>query len=145
MTTTKKIVIVVGSVTGVVALLFAGFLALFYFNMVSTVMKKPSPDGQHTAKLVRTRGIDVNFRVAVDGRTVYGSPDFAPVRADFREQLVWDTNGQVVVLEVAGKRIFGYHAVEKRPLTDSELLKVQFTPFEELRFEGALPKEPVNK
>ncbi len=118
---------------------------MFYFSTVSTVMKKPSPDRQHTAKLVRVQGIDVNFRVTVDGRRVYGSPDFAPVRADFREQLVWATNSQVVVLEVAGRRIFGYQAVEKRPLTDSELLKVQFTPFDELHFEGTLPKETLSR
>ena len=145
MTTTKKTVIVVGSVVGVAALAFAGFLAMFYFSMVSTVMTKRSPDRQHTAKLSRVQGIDVNFRVTVDGSRVYSSPDFAPVRADFREQLVWDTHSQVVMLEVAGRRMFGYHVAEKRALTDSELFNVQFTPFEELRFEGALPKEIVAK
>jgi hypothetical protein len=145
MTTTKKTVIVVGSVVGVAVLAFAGFLAMFYFSMVSTVMTKRSPDRQHTAKLSRVQGIDVNFRVTVDGSRVYSSPDFAPVRADFREQLVWDTHSQVVMLEVAGRRMFGYHVAEKRALTDSELFNVQFTPFEELRFEGALPKEIVAK
>jgi hypothetical protein len=138
-------VIVVGSVVGVAVLAFAGFLAMFYFSMVSTVMTKRSPDRQHTAKLSRVQGIDVNFRVTVDGSRVYSSPDFAPVRADFREQLVWDTHSQVVMLEVAGRRMFGYHVAEKRALTDSELFNVQFTPFEELRFEGALPKEIVAK
>jgi len=127
-------------------------LALFYFSVtgkagwhVSTVMTKRSPDRQHTATLSRLQGIDVKFRVTVDGSRVYASPDFAPIRADFREQIVWDTKSQAVVLEVAGRRIFGYHAVEKRPLTDSEVLKVQFTPFDELRFEGTLPKEIVTR
>jgi hypothetical protein len=139
MSTTKKTLLIGGSVIGIAVLAFAGFVAMFYFGMVSTVMTKRSPDRQHTAKLSRVQGIDVNFKVAVDGTGVYGSPDFAPVRADFREQLIWDTNSQAVVLEVAGRRIFGYHVGEKRPLTDSELLKIHLTPFEELRFEGALP------
>jgi len=142
---TKRAVLVVGSVVGVAVLAFAGFQAMYRFSMVSTVMTRRSPDGQHVAKLSRVQGIDVNFRVAVDGGRVYSSPDFAPVRADFREQLVWDTKSQVVMLEVAGRRIFGYHAGEKRPLTDSELLKVQLTPFEELGFEGTSPKEILNR
>ncbi len=144
MITTKK-TLLVGSVVGVAALALAGLVAMFYFGMVSTVMTKRSPDRQHTAKLSRVQGIDVNFRVSIDGSRVYGSPDFAPVRADFREQLIWDTNSQAVVLEVAGRRIFGYHVGEKRPLTDLELSKIHLTPFEELRFEGTLPKETVTR
>lgn len=145
MTTTKKTLLFVGSVIGVAVLAFAGFVAMFYFSMVSTVMTKRSPDRQHTAKLTRVQGIDVNFKVTVDGTRVYGSPDFVPVRADFREQLIWDTNSAAVVLEVAGRRIFGYHVGQKRSLTDSELYQIHLTPFEELRFEGTLPKEVVTK
>lgn len=142
---TKKTVFIIGSVVPVVVLGFAGFLAMFYFSMVSTVMTKRSPDRQHTAKLTRVQGVDVNFKVTVDGKRVFGSPDFAPVHADFREQLIWDTNSAAVVLEVAGRRIFGYHVGEKRPLTDSELHEIRLTPFEELHFEGKLPKEVVTK
>ena len=87
----------------------------------------------------------MNFFVSVDGSRVYGSPDFAPVRADFREQLIRDTNSQLVVLEVAGRRILGYHVGEKRSMTDSELAMIRLTPFEELRFEGTLPKEILPK
>jgi len=140
MTATKKTLLIVGSIVGVAALLFAGFLAMFYFSMVSIVMTKRSPDRHHTAKLSRVDGIDVNFRITVDGTRVYSSPDFRPVSADFREQLIWDTDSQAVVLEVAGRRIFGYHVGDKRPLTNSELLNFHLTPFEELRFEGTLPK-----
>jgi hypothetical protein len=145
MTTTKKTLLFVGSAVGFAVLALAGFAAMFYFNMVSTVITKRSPDRQHTAKLSRVQGIDVNFRVTVDGTRVYGSPDFAPVPADFREQLIWETNSQAVVLEIAGRRIFGYHVGEKRPLTDAELTKIHLTPFEELRFEGTLPKEIVTR
>jgi len=143
MTTTKKTLVIIGSAVGVAVLAFVGFVAMFSFSMVSTVMTKRSPDRQHTAKLSRVQGIDVNFRVTVDGKWVYGSPDFAPVPADFREQLIWDTDSQTVVLEVASRRIFGYHVGEQRPLTDTELLKIHLTPFEELRFEGTLPKDVV--
>ena len=116
-----------------------------FSRMTSTVMKKSSPDKQRTAKLIRTQFIDVNFKVNVDGKRVYTSPDFAPIQTDFREQIVWDTNSQIIVLEVAGKRIFGYHVVEKRALTDSEIIKIEFTPFEKLRYEGTLPKDVSEK
>lgn len=145
MTGTKKTLLLLGAVVLVVALTLTGFLAMFHFRMTSTVMTKRSPDGQHTAKLIRKQGIDVNFIVSVDDSRVYGSPDFAPVRVDFREQLIWDANSQVVVLEVAGRRIFGHHVGEKRSMTDSELAMIRLTPFEELRFEGTLPKEILPK
>ncbi|MEI9962537.1 MAG: hypothetical protein WDM76_15880 [Limisphaerales bacterium] len=141
----KKVLLVVSLVVGIIIIGFASFVAMFYFSMVSTVMTKRSPDGQHTAKLIRVQGIDVNFRVKVDGSFVYGSPDFAPVHADFREQLIWNTNSQAVVLEVAGRSIFGYHVGEKRALTNGELYKIYLTPFEELRFEGTLPNKILDK
>ena len=64
MTTTKKTLLVVGTLVGVAVLGFSAFLAMFYFSMVSTVMSKRSPDRQRTAKLTRVQGIDVNFRVS---------------------------------------------------------------------------------
>jgi len=143
--TTKRTVIIVGAVLGVALLALVGSLVMFLFSVVSTGMTKRSPDGQHVARLSRVEGSDVSFKVTVDGSSVYSSPDFASVRADFREQLVWDDKSQVVMLEVAGQRIFGYHADEKRPLVDSELLRIQVTPFEELRFEGTLPKEIMTR
>src|SRR5690349_14231393 len=137
MTTTKKTLLVIGSSGGAI-LGFAAFVATFYFSMVSTVITKRSPDKQHTAKLTRVQSIDVNFKLTVDGAHVYASPDFVPVRADFREQLIWDTNSEAVFVEVAGRRIFGYHVRDARPLTDAELYQIHLTPFEELRFEGSL-------
>jgi hypothetical protein len=145
MTTTKKTLLIIGSIVALVVVGFGVFLAGFYFSTVSTVMTKRSPDGKHTAKLTRMQAIDVNFVVTVDGRRIYVSSDFAPVRADFREQLFWSADGAAVVLEVADRRIFGYHQVEKRALEDLELHQVRPTPFEQLRFEGKLPKEPNNK
>jgi len=145
MTTTKKALLIGCSLVGAAALALVGFREILHFTMASTVMTKSSPDGQHTAQLNRMQAIDVNFLVSIDGDRVYGSPDFAPIRADFREQLIWDTNSQAVVLEVAGRRIFGYHVSEKRPLTDPELSTIHLTPFEELGFEGTMPAAAVTQ
>ena len=103
-------------------------------------MTKKSPDGNHLAKLTRVTGIDVNFRVYLDGDRIYGSPDFAPVRFDFREQIMWDTTGQLLILEVAGKRIFGYHVTQRRSLRDDEISAAELPPFQDYRYEGTLPK-----
>ncbi len=47
----------------------------------------------------------------------------------------------IIVLEVAGKRLFAYDAEQKRQLSESELLSVEYTPFFEYRYEGKLPEE----
>jgi hypothetical protein len=124
-----------------VVLLIGGLFALVYFSSVTTVQSKLNPTGSHRAKLVRHQGIDVNFKVVVDGETIYYSPDFAPVEFDFREQIAWDKTGKIVVLEVAGKRLFAYDAEQKRQLTETELLAVEYMPFFEYRYEGKLPEE----
>ena len=136
-----KTVCAVGALIAVMAILVVGFLVALYLSTTSHVMTKTSPDGGHTAKLVRSQGIDVNFDLSVDGDRVYWSPDFAPEKADFRERIAWDESGQSVVLEVGGERLFGYSATEKRPLTDTELLKIAFTPFSALGYEDTLPKQ----
>jgi hypothetical protein len=141
MTNRRKILLIAAVVIAAPLLLFGGCWGSFYYGGRRTVITKPSPDNQHVARLVRQQWIDVNFKVSVDRKGVYRSPDFAPVPADFREQLIWDTNSQRVILEIAGKRIFGYHAVEKRPLADSELRDFTFIHFEQLRFEGSVPNE----
>lgn len=145
MTASKKVLLAVGCLIAGAAIFFVLIVAAFYFSAVSTVMKKASPDGQHNAELVRIDGIDVNFRLNVDGRRVYSSPDFAPSRTDFREQIVWSAGNNIVVLEVGDERIFGYDAAERRELSDAELLNVQFTPFTELGFEGERPRDAANR
>lgn len=141
----KKLSITIGCVIGSIAILAGGALAAFYFSIVSTVATKASPLGTHTAKLKRFEGIDVNFQLIMDGRQVYYSPDFAPEDADFRERIAWDADGEIVVLEVGDERIFGYNAKENRVLSNAELLRVRFTPFTELGFEGELPRQTVEK
>ena len=113
----------------------------YLFSSVTTIQTKLNPKGSHKAKLVRHQGIDVNFRVVVDGETIYYSPDFAPVDFDFREQIAWDKTGNIVVLEVAGKRLFAYDAEQKWQLSNNELLSVEYMPFFEYHYEGKLPEE----
>jgi len=124
-----------------IVFLIGGLFAVIYFSSVTTIHTKLNLTGSHKAKLVRHQAIDVNFKVVVDGETIYYSPDFAPVEFDFREQIAWDKTGNIVVLEVAGKRLFAYDAEQKRQLSDSELLSVEYTPFFEYRYEGKLPEE----
>ena len=123
----------------VIVSLLLWLVLVVYFSFVSTAQKKTSPDGSHRAKLVRVDGIDVNFKFVVDGDEVYSSPDFAPVRDDFREQINWDASGHIVILEVAGQRLFGFDASARRRLTDKELLAVEYPPFANYGFEGKLP------
>ena len=117
------------------------FAAFYYFFAPKTIQSKTNPKGSHKAELVRHQGIDVNFKVIVDGERVYYSPDFAPVEFDFREQVAWDKTGNIIVLEVAGKRLFAYDAEQKRQLSDNELLTVEYIPFFEYHYEGKLPEE----
>jgi len=139
MSTATKSLTITSLLAIVVALLITLSLAGLYFSSVYRVMTKSSPDGSHVAKLYRYQGIDVNFNLIVDGTSVFYSPDFAPIDADFREHIAWDASGQNVVLMVGGERIFGYRPGDGRSLTESELLSVRFTPFDDLRFEGKLP------
>lgn len=125
----------------IIGVLYAIFNTIHVRPFESVVMTKASPLGRHTTKLVRADGFDTIFQLWVDGKRVYSSPDFAPANVDFREQIAWDKSGRFVVLLVAGERIFGYDAVEGRPLTARETMSVEFTPFEELQYEGVLPIE----
>ncbi len=133
----SKAVIIVLAVASIIG----GYFTFFYILGITTVQNKSNPTGSHKAKLVRHQAIDVNFKVLVDGEQVYFSPDFAPVEFDFREQIAWDKTGNIVVLEVAGKRLFAYDAEQKRQLADNELLSVEYTPFYEYHYEGKLAEE----
>ncbi len=131
-----------GEIVITFALIIGGLCAVLYYLFAGTIVQsKSNPTGSHKAKLIRFQGIDVNFRVIVDGENSYYSPDFAPVEFDFREQIAWDKTGNIIVLEVAGKRLFAYNAEQRKQLSDSELLSVEYTPFYEYHYEGKLPEE----
>jgi hypothetical protein len=119
----------------------SGFLLQYRLNRHD----EGEPERRAHCEAVRIDGINVIFRVIVDGRRVYGSPHFAPARADFRKQIVWSADHSIVVLEVGGERLFGYDAVKRRELSNTELLDVQFSPFTEFGFEGELPSQAITK
>ncbi len=123
-----------GKATKVLLTLLAIFLGLMFLPAMiglsrTKLQTLQSPDGLHTAELVRSDHLDRNYIVRVDGARVYVSPDFSP-RNDlpYRETLAWDETGRVVVLEVARRRIFGYDAVKRETLSEEELLAVEFPP-----------------
>lgn len=87
-------------------------------------------DLTHKASLYKKHNLaDINFVVRVDGQRVYFSPDYVPY-ADYlyRETLLWDETGRVVILELMGKRVFVYDAEEKRELKKGEINNYQFYP-----------------
>ena len=69
-----------------------------------------SPDRTHVARLYRLYGyIDVNFRITLNGKRVYWSPDCAPDDTiPFGETLAWDSTGAILVFRLAGETVFAY-------------------------------------
>lgn len=127
--------------------------AIFYFAFTTKLQMLYSPDSKHHAELIRTDFIDRNYRVRVDGATVYQSPDFAPRRdIPFRETLVWDASGKIVIFEVGGHRVFGFDTSTAKSLSDRQLLAVELAPVPMLwdyHFEAEWPgigraKPPAN-
>jgi len=124
------------------------FFSLFVFP-TRTVQILPSPNNTHEAVLKRLDGIDLVFFVIIDGQKVYSSPDFAPNRrVVFHERIIWDKTGDIVVLEVTGKRLFGYNTQTCKALSDTELLSVEYAPEPnewEYGFEGEWPEKRVKR
>lgn len=145
---TKILIIVIAVFVLSYPLLAVLFLKFFVFP-TRTIQILRSPDYKHKVVLRRMDGIDLVFFVKVDGQKVYSSPDFAPNRkVDFRERLVWDKTGAVVVLEVMGRRLFGFDVKGQRPLSDLELLSVEYAPEPnqwEYGFEGTWPQDRLRK
>lgn len=141
----KIIVVSVSGITFLFVLAISGLFLVIYCTGTLTSQIKRSPDRKHTAKLIRKEWIDLNFVVKVDGMRVFWSPDFCPQKKDFQEQLLWDQSGNIVVLEVAGERLFGYNAKTKSTLQPKDLLAV-IIPHHDVRklgYESKLPKELV--
>ncbi|MCA1618104.1 MAG: hypothetical protein LC795_02075 [Acidobacteria bacterium] len=103
------------------------FSGVFWGKNIQTL---ESPNGEHRAVLLKKFNLaDINFIVKVDGERVYYSPDLMgfPDRW-YRETLVWDKTGRVVVLELMGKRVFAYDTQTKRELQKGELNQYQLWP-----------------
>ncbi len=149
--TVKVIAIVLCTLVGLILIYEVSLLLFlrFFVFPTRTVQILPSPDNIHQAVLERLDGIDLVFFVTVDGRKVYSSPDFAPNRrVVFRERIVWDKTGDTVILEVTGKRLFGYNAQTQRAISDAELMSIEYAPEPnecEYGFEGEWPEERVKR
>jgi hypothetical protein len=94
-----------------------------------TIQSLESGSG-HNARLLKKYNLaDINFKVLVDGQMVYVGPDLVGLPDHlYRETLVWDKTGRVVVLELMGRRVFAYDAQEKRPLEKGEINNYELNP-----------------
>ena len=88
-----------------------------------------SDSGHHAFLNKQYSLMNINFKVGVDGEIVYISPDVINFPDGmYRETLIWDETGRIVVLELMGKRVFAYDAVEKRKLGKGELSQYKLYP-----------------
>jgi hypothetical protein len=118
------------------ACILIGLAAMPVYGVVSglvwgkTLQSLPSSDKAHTATLLKKYNLaDINFIVKVDGQRVFVSSDLMsfPDRW-YRETLLWDESGKVVVLELMGKRVFAYDVQAKRRLEKGELSHYKLFP-----------------
>lgn len=115
---------------------FIGLIAVPFYQIATSlfggrhIQTLVSPNGKHSAVLLRKHNlVDTNFIVKVDGHRIYESPDLAGFSDNlYRETLVWDKTGRIVVLELMGKRIFAYDAVKERMLGKGELQQYELYP-----------------
>lgn len=140
---------------GYAAAFVAGILATLLwqwfsrgFARIYPVQFLSSPDRAHQAVLERTEFMDLNFEVKLDGRVIYRSPDFAPdPTLAHRETLLWDDSGNILILEIAGQRLFGYDVTRGKALSSAALprVKVRPTPLPAYGFEGQWPSSSTKR
>lgn len=97
-------------------------------------------DHAHVAKLYRLYGyIDVNFRIMLDGKKIYWSPDCAPnYTLPFRETMTWDETGKILVFQLADQNVFAYNIMTRKVITPELLVEIK-TPritLNDIGFEG---------
>jgi hypothetical protein len=133
---TKQIAKAAGFIACLTVGVFIGLLANPLYQIGAsllvgrTVQTLNSPDGKHTAALLRKHNLaDFTFLVKVNGKRVYISPDLIGFPDSvYRETLVWDKTGRVVVLELMGKRVFAYDTLDERTLSKGELQQYKLYP-----------------
>lgn len=127
-TTSLSFVFVVGLFIGILTVpVYTVVVSIFGGRHVQTV---GAPETGSEASLYKKHNLaDINFIVEVNGKTVFRSADLMPlVDGMYRETLIWDKSGRVVVFEMMGKRIFAYDALEKRQLNAAQLEPYVFWP-----------------
>jgi hypothetical protein len=139
---TKPIAYLAVFVAGfIVSSLWQSLKSSFYWRPVQYLQDSTRT---HKAVLERIDGIDLNFRIKLNGKQTYWSPDFAPRRdIAFRETLLWDDSGNILIFEVGSRRIFGYNVAQGQALSNAALLKVKVSPLpvNKHRFEGQWPSQ----
>lgn len=123
-------------IIGCPACLLLGMLAMPVYRVVSgifwgqNIQNLNAPEGRHRASLLKRFNLaDINFIVKVDGERVYESADLIPFTdRSYRETLVWDKTGKIVVLELMGKRVFAYNVVNRKRLGKGELSQYKLYP-----------------
>jgi hypothetical protein len=129
-----------------VAFLFGG-IAFLVFDRLSTVLGEwrtiqviKTEARTHTAELCRLYGyIDVNFKIILDGKKIYHSPDFSPAYdRPFRELIAWDESQKNIVFMAADQIIFAYNLDTKAQVPKeafSSLVIPHYTLFD-IGYEG---------
>ena len=112
-----------------------GLIAMPVYRVVSNIfggrtVQTVWSDSGHRAVLYKQYSLlNINFKVGIDGEIVYISPDVINFPDGmYRETLVWDKTGRIVVLELMGKRVFAYDSVERRKLGKGELSQYRLYP-----------------
>ena len=94
-----------------------------------TVQRLCTVDHKHCAELKRRMFLDLNFLVKLNGKNIFMTEDFMPNDTlPHRETLVWDDSGKILLLEIAGRRIYGYDTEAGRQLRNDELLAIKVSP-----------------
>ncbi len=94
------------------------------------IQQLESPNMRDIATLHKTNGLgDLNFIVKLNGIEIYHSPDYAAFTDhQYRETLLWDKTGEIVVLELMGKRVFAFNTRTQKILQKGELGQYVFFP-----------------
>lgn len=112
----------------------------------STIQILSTKDRSHTAELRRLYYyIDVNFRIVLDGKIIYRSPDFTPYDdRPFREWITWDESGKHLVFIVADQILFAYDIETDSPLSPDSFpsLKIPRYSLADIGYEGDYPGRP---
>lgn len=109
-----------------VALLALWFAARIFVPPMWVVQQLDSPDGNRSARLLRSVYIRHHFVVKLkDGwiwRTAYYSPPLSDdLRVDLGERLQWSDDANRVWLRVDGEPVWGYDFIRGRSLRSADL------------------------
>ena len=106
------------------------FLTSIGFFSSRQIQRLESPNRTDVATLHKINGSgDLNFIVKLNGVQIYRSPDYgAFTDHQYRETLLWDKTGEVLVLELMGKRVFAFNVKDNKILQKGELSRYILSP-----------------